>query len=158
MIRSKKYYVDLNVLFPLFEFGPFAIMDGDESRKSRETLALFITKNTDKVKLYITKTVFIEWVQKIVSVQLKKYGGTFNQFKKTPEFKTIWIYLNQIIKMINKSKRFFFEWKIESIETPVKDTWDHYHVVMREKPRKFLTFDKKFSSNSEDFVWIKTKK
>ena len=144
------YYVDLNIIYAFFDYlCPIKI----DKKRRRERLSEFIS-NKEKVKFIISKTVYIEWFQKIIRFYLNKNKINFNSFTKTPKYKDIINKFEKIHKRItNKNSIFEFEWEFSKFLRPINQTWDHFHESFKErKDVQFISFDKNFTKN--DFIYL----
>lgn len=157
---KNKFYVDLNIIYPFFDIlAPNKISSNEEDLKSRmNAIAYFLKKNDNgdnKVKFLISKSVYIEWFQKIITINMEN-GESYNSFIKTERYKEIIKRFKSVHKKISNSNSIFeFEWNFPEFIEPENQSWDHFHITMRENSYKFISFDKKFSKNKDDFIHLK---
>ena len=149
----KYYYVDLNVIYVFFDYLTPKNMEID-TKERRECLTKFILENS-KIKFIISKTVYIEWFQRVLNSHLNK-DLTFSKFIKKEEYiKIIEKFESAHKRIIDKKSIFEFEWKFLKFIHPWKDSWDHFHESFKEKKNvKFITFDKEFTKNKSDFIYL----
>lgn len=155
------YYVDLNIIYSFFEYlSPndvkFNTLDLEKRKKSILKLIENEINSQKKIKLVISKSVFIEWFQKNIEINWDKnkyknfkkfvnsqeYDSMINTFKKTHE------------RILKKNSIFCFEWEYKTFYFPKKDSWDHFHVSMRWYKHPILTFDKGMKREYGDSVTL----
>lgn len=156
--KHLNFYVDLNVLYAFFDWlSPNNVSKNKEDILKRlNSIVYFLhDKKNKNVRFVISRSVYIEWFQKIIDCEWdKEQFKTFNQFCKSDNFKKIIEKFRELnLKIFQKKTLFEFEWKTKTkFGTPKKQSWDFFHVNMREFEYKILTFDKKMKKDFKDSI------
>ena len=87
---------------------------------------------------------------------MNKNKINFNAFAKTKNYKNIIDKFEKTYKrIIEKDSIFEFEWEFSKFLRPINQSWDHFHESFKErKDVQFISFDKNFTKNKKDFIYL----
>lgn len=153
---SKNFYADLNVIYAYYDYlAPKDVRDNKKDIVNRrESIKNFIS-SIGEVKFCISKSVYIEWFQKMMDEEniSKK---SHRKFIKSLEYISLITKFKSIHTEIMSGKSiFYFEWNFNIFHYPMTQSWDHFHVTMKDNEHKFVTFDENFCNDKEQYVWLK---
>lgn len=154
---KNRFYIDLNVIYPFFDYlAPKSVFENKKDlEKRKESIINFITENPE-CKFVISRSVYMEWFQRSIEDNWDKSKHTFNQFRKTNEYKQINDKFEKThSRIVGGNSRFEFEWEFNEYIRPTNQTWDHFHVAMRQHSLGLITFDRKLSKSNESFIFLK---